>query len=509
MMTLNAALGIVVLVTVLSLVFSRRSTVSSLPLPPGPRKLPLLGNLFDIPAKHSWKTYMTWSRKYNSDILHLNVAGQSIVILCSQKATDALFTKRSFMYSDRPPLTMLIDLMGWGFNIAMMRYGDEWRTHRRLFNQGFTAQASLKYRPKQLGATRDLLKRFLTHPDRFMDHFEHWASDIIMAIAYGIEVLPSNDPYVKLAHEAVYTLSAAGVPGKYLVDSLPILKYVPAWFPGAQFKRDAQEWKKLAGSMADVPFEETKKQMDFDKAPLSFVADRLSALKDAPDLYYTESDVRGTAATMYVGGSDTAVSSLATFVLGMLSNPNAQRVAQAEIDSVTGGKRLPDFDDEALMPYVSAIVKESLRWENVGPIAVPRFTTAEDEYGGYRIPAGSIVIGNAWGVLHDEVTYPDPHSFKPERFLLNGELDPSAHNPDVAFGFGRRLCPGRYMATASLWIAVASILATFDIKKAVDANGLEVEPSYEFDSGFINAPLPFECRIVPRSAEALTLIASC
>ncbi|KAF8187616.1 cytochrome P450 [Mycena galopus ATCC 62051] len=491
--------------------FTRKSD-PYLPLPPGPKKLPIIGNLLDVPAKHSWKTYMEWSRKYNSDILHLNVAGQSLVILCSQQATEALFTKRSALYSDRqgivfPPSLPMINLMGWGFNIAMMKYGDTWRTHRRLFNQGFTAQASLKYRPKQLRATRKLLGYILSNPERFMDHFEQWASDIIMSIAYGIDILPSDDPYVKLAHEAVRTLSNAGVPGKYLVDSLPILKYVPAWFPGAKFKRDAEEWRKLSGAMADVPLAETKRQMELGTAPPSFAADRLSALKNG-DRYYTESTVRGTAATMYVGGADTSVSALGTLLHGLLYNPEAQRKAQAEVDSVTGGKRLPTFEDEESMPYISAMAKEILRWQNIGPIAVPRFTSTEDEYGGYRIPAGSVVIGNAWAVLHDEVTYPDPYDFKPERFLLDGKLNPAIQSPDVAFGFGRRLCPGRYMAAASLWITVASIVATFDVKKALDENGLEVEPSYEYDSGFINAPLPFQCRIEPRSAEARALIES-
>ncbi|KAJ7839988.1 cytochrome P450 [Mycena olivaceomarginata] len=435
-----------------------------LPLPPGPSKLPLVGNLFDIPSQHPWKTYMAWSRKYNSDILHLNVAGQSVAILCSKKATDTLFTKRSSLYSDRPSFTMISDLMGWDFNI-----GDTWRAHRRLFNQGFTAHASLKYRAKQYKATTKLLCCILSEPDRFMDHFRQWAADIVMSIAYGIEILPSNDPYVKLAHEAVHTLSEAGVPGKYLVDSLPILKHVPAWFPGAKFKRDAIEWRKLACAMTDVPFAENEET----DAPLSFTARQPSTVK-------------ATAATMYVGGADTSVSALGTFILGLLSNPEVQQKAQAEVDSVTGGKRLPTFDDEAAMPYISAIVQETLRWQNIGPIA--------DEYGGYRIPAGAIA------------TYPDPYMFKPERFLLDGKLNPSAPRPDAAFGFGRRLCPGRHMATASLWIAVASIFATFDIRKAVDEKGLPIEPSYEYDSGFINAPLPFECRIVPRSSAQALII---
>ncbi|KAF7350121.1 Cytochrome P450 [Mycena venus] len=487
--------------------FSRRNR-SSLPLPPGPKKLPLVGNVFDIPASHPWETYMAWSKEYDTDIIHLNLAGTSVIVLSSLRASEALLEKRSSIYSDRARLPMLMELMGWDFNVAMMKYGDEWRAHRRLFNQRFTAKASLQYRPQQLAATHELLRRFLHAPDDFMAHFRQWASEIIMSVAYGIDVLPSNDPYVSLAYEAVETLSNAGVPGKYLVDSLPILKYVPSWFPGAGFKRDAEEWTKLSQRLADAPLAETKRQMELGIARPSFTADSLNALKDSDgDTYYTESTVRATAGTMYVGGADTTVSALGSFILGMLANPAAQRKAQAEIDSVTKGRYLPDFADEAAMPYVAAVVKETLRWKNVGPIAIPHFITVEDEYQGYRIPANSIVIGNTWAILHDETVYPEPYTFRPERFLLDdGSPNPAVPDPEVAFGYGRRLCPGRHMASASLWITVSSVLAAFDITKAVDEDGREIEPSYEFDSGFINAPLPFKCSIRPRSKEAVSLI---
>ncbi|KAJ7897690.1 hypothetical protein B0H14DRAFT_2430334 [Mycena olivaceomarginata] len=83
-----------------------------------------------------------------------------------------------------------------------------------------------------------------------------------MLVAYGIDVLPSNDPYLSLAYEAVQTLSNAGIPGKYLVDSLPNLKYVPSCFPGVGFQRDAEEWSKLSQRLADAPLAETRRQME-------------------------------------------------------------------------------------------------------------------------------------------------------------------------------------------------------------------------------------------------------
>ncbi|KAJ7625701.1 cytochrome P450 [Roridomyces roridus] len=464
---------------------------SRLPLPPGPKKLPLVGNLFDVPAKYQWETYARWSKEYDSDVIHLDLAGKSL--LC--------FAQDSF--------PMLFDLMGWDFNIAFMRYGDEWRIHRRIFNQAFNLKASKKYEPHELLASRKLLKRLLDTPDEFLGLFRQMAGELIISFTYGIDVQPTNDPYVTLAHRAIHTLVTAAVPGLYLVDSFPILKHIPTWFPGAGFKRQAREWRKLSRGMMELPFMETKRQMDAGISPSSFTSDSLNALKDVDagdPAFYQEHHVQATAATSFVGGADTTVSALGTFVLAMLANPEAQKKAQAEIDSVTHGDALPTFEDRDSLPYVSAIVKEVLRWKNVTPFAVPHRLSVEDEYRGYRIPAGSVVVGNAWALLHDETVYPDPHTFKPERFLLNGQLDPSARDPEAAFGFGRRRCPGRHMADSSMWITIASILAAFDITKAVDEEGKIIEPSYEYASGVVNTPLPFKSSIKPRSIRAAALI---
>ncbi|KAJ7222152.1 cytochrome P450 [Mycena pura] len=485
--------------------YSRRNR-HRLPLPPGPKQLPLVGNLFDVPSTLQWETYMRWSKECDSDIIHFNLAGTSVIVLSSLEATYTLLEKRSAMYSDRSAWTMVKELMGWDFNIALMNYGDEWRTHRRLFNGAFNAKAALKYRPHELIGTHVLLERLLQSPQDFLKHFRQMAGEIIMSVAYGIDVRPTDDPYVALAHKAMHTFSVAAVPGLYLVDTFPILKHVPTWFPLAGFKRQAAEWRKLSRAMLEVPFAETKRQMESGVASPSFTSESLYALKESDDIYYQERHIKCTAGTMYIGGADTTVSALGTFMLGMLTNPAAQKTAQAEIDAVTGGKRLPSFEDEASLPYVSAMVKEALRWKNVTPFAVPRNLKTEDEYHGYRLPAGSIVIGNTWAILHDEALYPDPYAFKPERFLLDGKLNPAVKNPDSAFGFGRRLCPGRHMATSSIWITVASLLATFDIAKATDENGRVIEPSYEYLSGGINTPLPFKCSITPRSKDAAALI---
>lgn len=80
----------------------------------------------------------------------------------------------------------------------------------------------------------------------------------------------------------------------------------------------------------------------------------------------------------------------------MALNPDAQRKAQAELDSVVGGDRLPQFSDRESLPYVNALVKEVIRWHTVAPIGVPHRSLEDDVYAGHFIPGGSIVMVNQW-----------------------------------------------------------------------------------------------------------------
>jgi len=166
---------------------------------------------------------------------------------------------------------------------------------------------------------------------------------------------------------------------------------------------------------------------------------------------------------------------------------------------------LPSFSDEPTLPYITAIVKEVLRHNPVTPFAFPHLLIQHDIYAGYFLPKGSIIMPNIWSILHNEEDYPEPELFNPSRFLdADGKLNPNVRDPaTAAFGFGRRACPGKHVALASLWIAVASILTCYTIEPELDENGKPIKPKGEWYSGptLFNHPLPFKCRFVPRSKD--------
>ncbi|KAH9929328.1 cytochrome P450 [Fomitopsis serialis] len=503
------------LLFIVAFVAAALATRKKRPLPPGPRGIPLLGNIYDVPRGREWLAYQNWSREYDSDIIYLNLAGTPVVVVNSIDAAYELFERRSSLYSDRylhllcvRDLDSLHSRVGCDWHFVFMGYGDRWRERRRVFHQHFHPAAALQHRPRALKGARVLLNRLLDTPDDFMGHLRHMAGSLIIGVAYGLEVQPKDDPYVATAERALHAMAMAGNAGSFLVDSIPILRHVPTWFPGAEFRRKAIEWKKSTTAMVEVPFKAVKRAIADGMATPSMIASLLGTLDESDDSTHLEKLYSGVAAAAYTGGSDTTVSALGSFFLAMLLYPDIQRKAQAELDRVIGNDRLPEFSDQRSLPYISAVVQEVLRWRPVTPLAVPHRLTSEDEFHGYRLPAGAIVVGNGWAMLHDEKRFPNPEEFIPERFLTpDGELNDKMKDAELpAFGFGRRICPGRYLACASLWISVASVLSTMEIHKLLDDRGTPIEPSEEYTTGLVTYPLPFKCGFKPRSKAVEDLI---
>ncbi|KAI9445989.1 cytochrome P450 [Lactarius indigo] len=473
-----------------------RTSKRSLPYPPGPKRLPVVGNLFSMPSQEEWVTYRNWSRESGSDVIHVDVMGSHIVILNSMKAANELLERRSSNYSDRPPLVVINDLFGMDYNIGLTRYGTAWRHARREFQTHLGPDDLEAYQPLEQQAVHRLLRNLLSSPDNFTQHLRHMAGQIILSIAYGIDVLPENDPYVADAEKVLRAGAVSTTNEALLLDLIPWLIKMPSWLPGARYKKYAREWYPIVVGAVKTTCDKVKRELAAGTAAPSVAAKLISKL----DENSTEEDIwvaKAVPGSMYLGGADTTVSALETFILAMTLYPEVQRKAQAEIDQVIGGSRLPDFSDQAELPYVQAVFKEVLRWHSVTPLGVPHRVIASDIYEGYYIPAGSTIIPNIWAMMHDPTIFAEPDRFHPERWL---SPDAPAF-PNQAFGFGVRQCPGRFLARASVWSNIASILATFDITPTEDG-----PPEEAYSSGVISYVKPFRCNILPRSAAAASLV---
>lgn len=210
---------------------------------------------------------------------------------------------------------------------------------------------------------------------------------------------------------------------------------------------------------------------------------------------------------LYGGSVHTVPAALSWFFLAMTLFPAVQNKAQNEIDRVVGHERLPGFQDRADLPYVEAVIKESMRWIPIAPLSLPRACNEEIEnFRGYYIPKGSTILPSISWYSQDPKIYHNPDIFKPERFLgPNQELDPYK----FVFGFGRRICPGRFFADDFMFLVIAQTLAGFNIRKAVDPTTQEeIIPTTNSTTGTLAHPVALQCCVTPRDEKRRELISS-
>jgi len=486
------------------------------PLPPGPPGEPVLGHLRVVPAYGPEYAYMRWSREYGSDVLFLRVLGQPVVVLNSVRAAVDLLDKRGANYSDRPRF-VLFEVMGWGKTLTFLRHGPDFRTHRRILQRSFQKGSIVQYQALQCRETAVMLRGFLDGgPGGGWDKaLRRFATAVVLGIGFGIAIDSDDDPLVQVAADASYALGHGGAPAGTPVDFFPFLRWLPRWFHDRSL-RFARDWRWAIRGLHDRPFEAVLALAARDRRR-SLIKEMLDqreaqlARGETPEL--THDDIKGAAGAVFAAGQDTTWATLLVFVLNMVLHPEVQDKARRLLDEVVGRDRLPAFSDRPRLTYIDYIVQEALRWCPVSPIGVPHRSLADDVYNGYWIPAGSFVYANARAMTHDPDTYADPDAFNPDRFAppAGGDGDGSGGGlgepfPSGQFGFGRRVCIGKHLAEASVWIVVASVLSTMRIEKARDEHGNEIEPEVELTQGLTSHPKPFPCRIVPRDERAAELV---
>ncbi|KAJ8520800.1 hypothetical protein ONZ45_g2406 [Pleurotus djamor] len=458
------------------------------PLPPGPPGDPIIDHLRVMPKENQANVFYEWSKTYG-DIIYLKVLGRDFIILSSLKAANALLEQRGATYSCRPKIAVF-ELLGWFPSLTFLPYGPRFRKHRKIYHSAFNKDTAAQYHPIQVEYARTLACSLMENRGDYEHLLRRYATSIVLRITYGYPALPEDDDFMKLIKLFGEIQTHSGPPGGTLIDLFPIFQRLPSWFPGTHYANFARSWSWVIRQLHDMPYDRVKAQRASGMAEPSFVNAQLDQQSEASLTPDDIEDIKSTAATTYAAGADTTWSTITIFILALVLHPEVQWKGQEEVDRVVGLDRLPDFNDYDDLPYVSAMVQEVMRWHPVVPLGVPHRSIGDDIYEGMFIPNGATVFANITALALDENTYSKPLDFNPERFMprsLGGGEEPPLN---AAFGFGRRICPGRHVATASVWIAVATILATLDVSRAKDELGNEIIPPREFNVGITSTHPP-------------------
>ncbi|KAJ7746276.1 cytochrome P450 [Mycena metata] len=480
----SVALGLCfILATVALLVLRPRKAKD---LPPGPVK--------------PWRWFQELNDQYGP-VVYLQMGRTPTIVLGTAQAAWEILEKKSPVTSSRPRFIMGQEILSNNLRGLMAAHGPFWKRWRRV--SSFMQRASDTYKPIQSLESKQLMSELAKTPANYREHLERYATSVVVMVTYGRRVHDIyNDEVVCLNRETQDFLTSINIPGKYLVESVPALLYLPhfltPWRTAAlkQRERDKEYLTRLVN--------EVQSKMESGRAQPSFCR---QLLEDREKNDMGDLEIAYTCSTPFGAGVETSAGSLSSFMLACAAfGPSFIPQAQKELDAVVGPDRLPTFEDFDDLPFIRAIVNETLRWRPVAVLGgTPHSSTEDFVYQDMFIPKGSTIIANLWGIHLNPVDFPDPHRFDPERFMSKRDYPgPWQHS---SFGYGRRVCPGQHLASNSIYINIARILWGFNLGKARDENGQEIDvDTFAYTDGFNSVPLPFPISITPRSPGHVVII---
>ncbi|KAG9761793.1 cytochrome P450, partial [Aureobasidium melanogenum] len=466
---------------------------------PGPKLFPIIGRIHDMPIQKMWIKFKEFA-DIHGPIYYTEMLGTKFIIVSDEKIAEELLVKKAKYNSDRPAVPSLFDSKsthGSMEYLPLMGKNQYWARQRR-FTHGYLTQATnAGYYGVMQHEVKRWMFRLLENPDAFNFTLEDMASKIMCTLNWDD---PSLSEYcIGSAWGLLTQMSPAGPITNIITPLWQLPEMINPW-KKAEHKRHDEQQRWWMENLVRV-----KTQMKAGTARWSFTKQFLETEKTnnlSGD--YEASSVLGMLALV---GIFTVAGPLNYFLVAMVHHPEWLEKVQKEIDEQLKG-RMPSIEDFPKLPTLRACIKESMRWRPNVPTGVAHEAEQDDYYRGYFIPKGVRILPLDYAFLLNPVKYPDPESYRPERWL---EADwptyqePLTQYPTIkgmtSFGFGQRQCLGMSLTQDELIVACGALAWAYNLKRKVDpVTGREIEvPTDKCNSLLIVKPDPFEMAFEPRS----------
>ncbi|XP_052147348.1 4-hydroxyphenylacetaldehyde oxime monooxygenase-like [Oryza glaberrima] len=452
----------------------RRNPSSRLKLPPGPTRLPIIGNLHQIGRLPHWSLGAVAG--WHGPVMALRLGTVPVVVLSSPKAAQEALKVHDPECCSRSP-SAGPRMLSYGYkDVAFSPYSKYVRDMRKLFVVELLSMRRVQAasfpacyaREAQVEKLIEKLTRNGRNAVAINEHIFSTVDGIIGTFALG-ETYAAEE--FKDISETMDLLSSSfaedffpgSVAGR-LVDRLTGL----AARREAIFRKLDRFFERIVDQHAaaddDGPAAARRKADDKGSAGSDLVHELIDLWKMEGNTKqgFTKDHVKAMLLDTFVGGITTTSVTLHWAMSELIRNPRVMKKAQDEIRAVVGEKERVQHHDMPKLKYLKMVVKETFRLHPPATLLVPRETTRHFKVGGYDIPEKTKVIVNAWAIGRDPNIWKDPEEFIPERFE---EMDidfNGAHFELVPFGSGRRICPGLGMGVANIEFILASMLFCFD-----------------------------------------------
>ncbi|KAF7818722.1 cytochrome P450 76A1 [Senna tora] len=451
-------------------------------LPPGPRCLPVVGNIFQL----GWSPHESFAHltRKHGPIMTLWLGSMCTVVISSSEAARQMFRNHDVVLAGRKIYEAMKDDYGHEGSLITSQYGPHWRMLRRLSSTQFFVTS-------RIDAMRGVRTRCIHRMLHFIQQasggdgdnaidvgrfFFLMAFNLIGNLIFSKDLLdPESQRGQNFFYHAGKVMEFAGKPNA--ADFLPFLR----WLDPQGIRRKSQSHIKRAFEIAGSFI---KERMDTCTAD-SGCRCHNDATKDFLDVLlefrgghngtysFSPRTINVIIFEMFTAGTDTTTSTLEWAMAELLHNPNTLQKVQAEVRSKIEPNKKVEEEDTEKLPYLQAVIKETLRLHPPLPFLVPHMAMESCNMMGYYIPKETQILVNVWAIGRDPNSWEDPLRFKPERFMEDDRVDYKGHQFEfIPFGSGRRMCPAVPLASRVLPLALASLLHAFDW---ILADGLKAE----------------------------------
>lgn len=421
---------------------------------PGPRGLPLLGNLLQVSPTQAHQTFEKWAREYGP-VYQFRLGARQIVAVSDPDMIMTLLKERPNQFKRMAPVREIF--LEMGIPGVFPLEGEQWKRQRKVWMDALTIHNIKAFASRVFELTERLRLHWLEHdqPRAIVEELMRYTVDVTSLFAFGYDADTINRKADVVQDHLQHLFPAIN---RRLYSPLPYWQ----WF---KLPADRRLDKALLGVRDFVmPRIAAARQLLAEnpalrEAPENLV-EALIVASEANQNALTDEEIYGNSLGVLLAGEDTTAYTMSWMIHELSRHPRVYQALQQEVDEVLGQRLVLDEpEDLNRLPYLDAVMSETLRLRPVAPV-IGMTALEAVQLGGRSYPEGTNFLVPTRVAATDPQQFEDPLSFRPERWLGQTATD-ILKRPPTPFGSGRRTCPGRNLAQMEVRSVISMLLHNF------------------------------------------------
>ncbi|XP_026175032.1 cytochrome P450 2K4-like [Mastacembelus armatus] len=449
--------------------------------PPGPRPLPLLGNLLQLDLKRPYISLLKFSKKYGS-VFTLYLGPRKVVVLAGYKTVKEALVNHADEFGDRdPPLISREVTQGKGITFSN---GDIWKDMRRfaiitLRDFGMGRKACEDKIIEESHYLTDVLKNFNGEAFDTTQPVNHAVSNIICSMVYGSRFEYDDPEFTSMVNRTNRNIQLLGTMSIQVYNMFP---WIGKWFANRrEFLKLMDSQRKQNLKLLNHLKETLNPQMCRGFVDAFLVHKQHLEKSGFTNSHFHDENLLTTVINLFSAGTETTSTTIRWGLLCLAKYPKIQDQVREELSRVIGSRQV-QVEDRKNLPFTDAVIHETQRLASIAPVALPHKTTQDVIFKGHFIRKGTTVYPLLTSVLYDEKEWERPHTFYPAHFLdKDGKF--VKRDAFMPFSAGRRICLGESLARMELFIFFTTLLQHFRFTPppGVSEDELDLTPRVGFN----------------------------